>query len=73
MSKPHQAASEKADYTSWFVGRGNNEFPWYGGYSLGYALVKSWLESSGKTASSAAEVNAAEVLADWLDDGSGIK
>ncbi len=45
---------------------GNPEFPRWGGYSLGYAIVKAWLEKTGRTAVQAVHVPASEVLEPWL-------
>ncbi|BAT60792.1 hypothetical protein GJW-30_1_03342 [Variibacter gotjawalensis] len=51
------------DHPKWFFGTGNSaNFPRWGGYSLGYALVKAWLNESGTTASKAVAIPVSEIL-----------
>jgi hypothetical protein len=55
--------SDEYDHSKWFFGNKTDEaFPWAGGYSLGYVLVRSWLERAGVSASAAVSVEAREIL-----------
>lgn len=55
-----------ADYDAWFFGRhGDPRFPRYGGYTVGYALMKAWLVHTNGTASSEINVKAGDVLDAW--------
>ena len=57
---------ERADYDHgrWFFGdRTDPAWPWSGGYSLGYAIVREYLAQTGQTASAAAAVPAGRVCA----------
>ena len=55
------------DHDAWMFGRKNDpEWPRSAGYSLGYALVKAWLEKKGMSAVDAAGVPATEITDDWL-------
>ncbi len=54
------------DHGAWFFGRrGDPRFPKDGGYSLGYALVRAWLDLEGTTASAAVGTAAAPLIEDW--------
>src|SRR6266851_4843647 len=51
--------AKEYDHGAWFSGRsGNPDFPTDGGYSLGYALARSWLALENTTASAAASAPA---------------
>lgn len=51
------------DHSKWFYGKhGDPDFPWAGGYSLGYSLVSHWLKAEGRTASQAVVVAASSIL-----------
>ena len=55
------------DHDAWMFGRRNDpEWPRNAGYSLGYALVKAWLEKRELSAIQAAGVPAIEMTDDWL-------
>lgn len=55
--------SDEYDHSKWFFGnKADATFPWAGGYSLGYVLVRSWLERAGVSASAAVSVAASEML-----------
>jgi Predicted Zn-dependent protease (DUF2268) len=55
--------SDEYDHSQWFFGnKADAAFPWAGGYSLGYVLVRSWLERAGVSASVAVSVAAREML-----------
>jgi Predicted Zn-dependent protease (DUF2268) len=55
--------SDQYDHSKWFFGsKTDTAFPWAGGYSLGYVLVRSWLERAGVSASAAVSVEASEIL-----------
>jgi Predicted Zn-dependent protease (DUF2268) len=55
--------SDQYDHSKWFFGsKTDATFPWSGGYSLGYVLVRSWLERAGVSASAAVSVAAREIL-----------
>jgi uncharacterized protein YjaZ len=59
---------ERADlnFNDWMSGsRISDQFPYQCGYSLGYTLVRQWLELTGQTAAAAARVEAGEVLSLW--------
>ena len=55
-------------WNDWMFGRypGDDQFPYQCGYSTGYAIVRSWLDATGYTASSATGVDEAEVIQQWL-------
>jgi len=54
------------DHNAWYFGRrGDAEWPRYAGYSLGYALVKAWLDVNDATAAASAAVAANRVLGPW--------
>jgi Predicted Zn-dependent protease (DUF2268) len=60
--------SDQYDHSKWFFGsKTDATFPWSGGYSLGYVLVRSWLERAGVSASAAASVAAREILPSEFD------
>jgi hypothetical protein len=62
LSAPHY------DHRTWFFGSRNDpEFPWSGGYSLGYALVNAWLGSQRLAASDAVLVDSSAVLPKAFD------
>jgi hypothetical protein len=52
----------------WMFGRASDDprFPYQSGYSTGYAIVRSWLDATGHSASSAACVSEIEILDAWL-------
>ena len=55
------------DHDSWMFGRkGDPEWPGSAGYSLGYALVRAWLQWKGLSATEAVGVPAADITDDWL-------
>jgi hypothetical protein len=55
------------DHAAWFFGRrGDPDFPKDGGYSLGYALTKRWLDAEGLTASAAASISASQLIQEWM-------
>ena len=55
--------SDEYEHSKWFFGSGTDEtFPWSGGYSLGYVLMRSWLDRAGMSASAAVSVEAREIL-----------
>jgi Predicted Zn-dependent protease (DUF2268) len=65
--------TKEYDSRAWFYGRsGDPHFPRHGGYSLGYALTRSWLAAEGMTASGAAGVPASRLIEAWLSDRIGI-
>lgn len=54
------------DYNAWFFGKVNNaKWPRHAGYSLGYALIKSWLDENKMTAAEAVSIPTSEILQDW--------
>ena len=60
--------SDQYDHSKWFFGsKTDDTFPWSGGYSLGYVLVRSWLDRAGVSASVAVSVEAREMLPAELD------
>ena len=64
-ARPLLSATE-FDHDAWMFGRRNDpEWPRSAGYSLGYALVKAWLEKKGLSAVDAAGVPATEITDDW--------
>lgn len=57
-----------ADYDAWLFGRhGDPRYPRYGGYSVGFALMKGWLSYKTSTASGEIDVLAQDVLDAWRD------
>lgn len=64
-------AETRYDHNLWFYGdRSDPAWPWSGGYSLGYELVRRYLTTRGMTASEAATLSAEEawpVLAPILE------
>lgn len=56
-------------WQKWMFGSFNNdpEFPYQCGYSTGYSIVKSWLNETGLSASTAADVDEKTVLDTWLN------
>jgi hypothetical protein len=60
--------SETYDHPKWFFGsRTDPAFPWSGGYSLGYVVVRGWMEQARQSASSAVAVSARDILPGALD------
>jgi Predicted Zn-dependent protease (DUF2268) len=60
--------STSYDHSKWFFGsKTDTTFPLSGGYSLGYVLVRRWLDDAGMSASTAATVIAREVLPEAFD------
>ena len=67
------ASSLHHDYNAWFFGRpGDPEWPRYAGYSLGYAIVKAWLDENDATAAESATVPANDIIGPWLGDARDI-
>ena len=67
------ASSLRYDYNAWFFGRpGDPEWPRYAGYSLGYAIVKAWLDENDATAAQSATVPASDIIGPWLGDARDI-
>ena len=65
-ARPLLSASDFA-HDDWMFGRRNDpEWPRSAGYSLGYALVKAWLDKKGLSALEAAGVPATEITDDWV-------
>ena len=65
-ARPLLSASD-FDHDDWMFGRRNDpEWPRSAGYSVGYALVKAWLDKKGLSALEAAGVQATEMTDDWL-------
>ena len=63
-------AATEFTHDDWMFGRRNDpEWPRSAGYSLGYALVKAWLDKKGLSALEAAGVPATEITDDWLAGG----
>jgi hypothetical protein len=61
-----QIDAQDYDHGDWFFGRsGDPNFPEDGGYSLGYALAKSWLAAERLSAAAAAEAPASGLLKAW--------
>jgi predicted Zn-dependent protease DUF2268 len=55
--------SDAYDHSKWFFGsKTEAAFPWSGGYSLGYVLMRPWLDHAGLSASAAVSVAAREIL-----------
>lgn len=52
----------------WIYGRYDSKsgFPYLCGYSMGYALVREWLDRHDRTASQAAGIDQNEILEGWL-------
>jgi hypothetical protein len=60
--------SEDYNHSKWFFGgKTDSTFPWSGGYSLGYAVTRRWLDQAGLSASGAVSVAAREILPAGLD------
>ena len=60
-------AADDFNHDDWMFGRRNDpEWPRSAGYSVGYALVKAWLNKKGLSALKAAGVPATEMTDDWL-------
>jgi len=58
-----EASAPLYDHSKWFYGSEvDPAFPWGGGYSLGYALVRQWLLASQLKASQAVETPASSIL-----------
>jgi hypothetical protein len=63
-----QLWSESYDHPKWFFGsRTDTMYPWSGGYSLGYVVVRGWMEHARQSASSAVGVSARDILPGALD------
>lgn len=59
--------AKEFDHNAWFFGRrADPEWPRNTGYSLGYAIVKSWLNATGGKASTAVDVPDAEFIDEWV-------
>src|SRR5262249_2234063 len=60
--------SDRYDHPKWFFGsKTDSAFPWSGGYSLGYTVVRHWLDQAGLSASAAVSVPAREILPAGFD------
>ena len=60
-------ATDDFNHDDWMFGRRNDpEWPRSAGYSVGYALVKAWLNQRGLSALEAAGVPATEITGDWV-------
>ena len=65
-ARPLLSATDFA-HDDWMFGRRNDpEWPNSAGYSVGYALVKAWLNEKSLSALDAAGVPATEITDDWL-------
>ena len=65
-ARPLLSATEY-EHDNWMFGRkGDPEWPRHAGYSLGYALVSTWLAERNMSAIDAAGVPATEITEDWL-------
>ncbi len=54
------------DYDAWFNGRrGDPSFPRFGGYSLGYVIVRGWMMTNETTPSEEIGLETSEVLRAW--------
>lgn len=54
------------DHSAWYFGRwGDGQWPRYAGYSLGYAIVRAWLDENDTTASASATVPANDIIGPW--------
>jgi hypothetical protein len=63
-----ELASASYDHGTWFFGsKADPTFPWSGGYSLGYVIVRRWLDDAGMSASSAVAVAASDIVPAMLD------
>ena len=65
-ARPFLSASDY-DHDAWMFGRrGDPDWPRCAGYSLGYALVRAWLENNGTSAANSVAVPAVEIVDAWL-------
>lgn len=56
------------DHNAWYFGRfGDVEWPRYAGYSLGYAMVRAWLDENDTTAAASATIEANHIIGPWKD------
>ena len=63
-----ERSSDRYGHWTWFYGNPSDPaFPWAGGYSLGYVLMRAWLQQRAMLASGAVNVPAREVLPAALD------
>ncbi len=68
-ARPLLSAPDYPDYDhdAWMFGRrGDPDWPRSAGYSLGYALVKAWLQRKRMSAADGAGVPADDITGDWL-------
>ena len=64
--------SEDYNHSKWFFGSKTDlTFPWSGGYSLGYLVMRRWLDQAGVSASAAVSIAAREILPAGLDLATG--
>lgn len=56
--------SNKVDFGEWFFGNGSE--PHYGGYILGRDIVRSYLEANNLSLTTAHDINAKNVIQDWM-------
>jgi len=58
------------NWQQWMFGNFGDdpEFPYQCGYSIGYALVRSWLNKEDMSASSATTIDENEILDAWLNE-----
>jgi hypothetical protein len=60
--------SEDYNHSKWFFGsKTDSTFPWLVGYSLGYLVMRHWLDQAGLSASGAVSVAAREIMPAGLD------
>ena len=58
--------SLRYDHAAWYFGKwGDPDWPRYAGYSLGYAVVRAWLDANGVTAAASATVVANDIIEPW--------
>lgn len=58
--------SPRYDHNAWYFGRwGDADWPRYAGYSLGYSLVKAWLDANDATAAASTIVAADDIIGPW--------
>jgi len=56
------------DHNAWYFGRwGDADWPRYAGYSLGYAIVRAWLDENDVTAAGCAAIAANDIIGPWKD------
>jgi len=54
------------DHAAWYFGKwGDADWPRYAGYSLGYAMVRAWLDANGATAAESVRIAADDIIGPW--------